>query len=74
MSTLIQLLAVLLGLLTLIILGAEPSGSSEEALYAYQDACDSYGMYFLWGWVLTALMLVSLLILSYIIQNQKTKR
>ena len=73
MDTLIRVLTVLLGLLTLIILGAEPSGSSEEALYAYQDACDSYGLYILWGWVLTALTLVSLLILSYIL-NQKTKR
>lgn len=74
MRVVIQMLAVLLGLLTLIILGAEPSGTSEEALYAYQDACDTYGMYFLWGWALTALMLLTLLILSYIIENQKTKR
>jgi hypothetical protein len=74
MYTVIRVLTVLLGLLTLIILGAEPSGTSEEALYAYQDSCDTYGLYILWGWALTAITLVSLLILTYIIENQKTKR
>ena len=71
MNTVIRVLTVLLGLLTLIILGAEPSGTSEEALYAYQDACDSYGMYFLWGWALTAIVLVCLFILSHITQKSK---
>jgi hypothetical protein len=60
-----------LGLLTLIILGAEPSSGSEAALYKYQEACDNYGMFILWGWVVVLVIFVALTILRFIISTNE---
>lgn len=70
MRTLNTVLVVLLGLLTLIILGAEPSGTSEEELSRYNDACDLYGLAILWGWLITAIFLIVTISLT---PNQKEK-
>jgi hypothetical protein len=60
-----------LGLLTLCIMGAEPSNGSEAALYRYQEACDNYGMFFLWGWVVVMVIFVTLTILRFIISTNE---
>jgi heme/copper-type cytochrome/quinol oxidase subunit 2 len=60
-----------LGLLTLCIMGAEPSNGSEAALYRYQEACDNYGMFILWGWVVVMVIFVTLTILRFIISTNE---
>jgi hypothetical protein len=60
-----------LGLLTLCIMGAEPSDGSEAALYRYQEACDNYGMFILWGWVAVLAIFITLTILRFIISTNE---
>ena len=54
----------ILGLFTLLILGAEP-GTSESSMYEYEHFCDkgNLGWYICWGWVV---MLVTFLTLTAI--------
>ena len=40
----------LLGFLTLCILGAEPSGTGDEALARYESACEFWAPIVLWSW------------------------
>lgn len=51
----------LLGLLTLLILGAEP-GTSEESMYDYAHFTDKghLGWYICWGWVVCLVVFLSL--------------
>jgi hypothetical protein len=49
-----------LGLLTLFILGSEPSNSSEESLSSYEHSTDfgNFGWFMCWGWVLCLVLFI----------------
>ena len=71
LNTIQSLSFIVLGVLTLFILGAEPSGS-EESYYEYEHFCDKghLGWYMCWGWVVS----VGLVIVSTIIIYIKNKK
>lgn len=56
----------LLGLLTLLILGAEP-GASEQSMYEYEHAFDygHIGWFLGWGWVICLVVFLTLTIIRF---------
>lgn len=55
-----------LGLCTLFILGAEPSGS-ESSYYEYEHAFDTghLGWFLIWGWVVSLVLFLTLTAIRY---------
>jgi len=58
---------IALGLCTLFILGAEPSGTSEESLSNYEHAMDKghLGWFLCWGWVTSLVLFLTLTAIRY---------
>lgn len=61
-----------LGLLTLLILGAEP-GTTEQSMYEYQHAFDygHAGWFLIWGWVVVLIIFIALTVLRFIISTNE---
>jgi len=74
LNTIQSLSFIVLGVLTLFILGAEPSGS-EESYYEYEHFCDKghLGWYMCWGWVLCLVLSIVSTIIIYNKLKNKSK-
>jgi uncharacterized BrkB/YihY/UPF0761 family membrane protein len=70
---LFQISLVILGVVTLLLLGAEPSSSSEESLSNYYHSTDrgNFGWYLCWTWVVFAVITLITFILLVIDSNKK---
>lgn len=66
---------LILGLITLCILGAEPSEMTSNGIERYQSSMDYWQPIILWGWVVTlAVFLTLTAIRYYLVINEGIKR
>jgi len=63
---------VILGFITLLLLGAEP-GTSEQSMYDYEHFTDkgNFGWYLCWSWVFFGVVTLTTFILLVIDSNKK---
>ena len=71
LNTIQSLSFILMGIITILILGAEP-GTSEDSMYEYEHAFDTghMGWYLGWGWVV-CLGLVIISTVLIVINNKR---
>jgi len=69
---LFQISLVILGFVTLLLLGAEPSGS-EQSYYDYEHFTDkgNFGWYLCWSWVFFGVVTLTTFIMLVIDSNKK---
>jgi hypothetical protein len=69
------LLGCFIGLLTLMMLGAEPTTWDEDGLYDYEHLWDkgNSGWYVMWTWVWSVVTLIGLIVVRSFIKKSLTK-
>jgi len=68
-------LGIFIGLITLMMMGAEPTSWNEDGLYEYEHLYDkgSFGWYVKWTWVWSVVTLVGLIIVRQVIKKNLTR-